>query len=71
MARIKTTELDILEQWVEVLLTSYQCQPQTQTARYIAYYIQRILADDDCQLGSTKCCTYSSMLRYWQLAASC
>ncbi|REL25720.1 hypothetical protein DXX93_03560 [Thalassotalea euphylliae] len=58
--------LSIMEQWLQVLLLSYQTAPQTQIIKYINYYLTRIIAHEECQACRQKHCQYLRMQKYWQ-----
>ena len=58
--------LSIMEQWLQVLLLSYQTAPQTQIIKYIDYYLKRIIAHEECQACRQKHCQYLRMQKYWQ-----
>ncbi|WP_448551439.1 hypothetical protein [Thalassotalea montiporae] len=61
-----TKALSIMEQWLQVLLLSYQTSPETQIVKYINYYLSRILSHEECQAIKQKHCQYLRMQRYWQ-----
>ncbi|REL30585.1 hypothetical protein [Thalassotalea euphylliae] len=61
-----TKALSIMEQWLQVLLLSYQTSPETQIVKYINYYLSRILSHEECQATKQKHCQYLRMQRYWQ-----
>ena len=59
-------KLDVMEQWLQVLLTSYQAAPDSQIVKYINYYLERILRDQECRACQHKHCQYLRMQKYWQ-----
>lgn len=61
-----TKALSIMEQWLQVLLLSYQTAPEVQIVKYINYYLCRILSHEECQATKQKHCQYLRMQKYWQ-----
>ena len=59
------TQFKHLENWLELLIISYQIQPDTCIIKHIIYYIDRLTQyiDDKNQLNM---CQYAAMKRYWQ-----
>lgn len=59
-------KLNVMEQWLQVLLVSYQVAPDKQITQYINYYLSRILAHEDCIKCTNKSYQYQQMLKFWQ-----
>jgi len=62
MTTLKTSQL---ENWLNVLITSYQYQPDHASIKYILYYIERITNENDDELN-VNLCDYLHMKRFWQ-----
>jgi len=57
--------LPLLEQWLKVLIVSYQINPSASVAQCIVYYIERILQHEDCPKAYGQQCHYFSMKKFW------
>lgn len=64
-------QLFTLEHWLQVLLVSYQTNPNRQLAQGINDYLNQILSHEDSHYssndnGQAKACQYHAMQRYWR-----
>ncbi|GLX79653.1 hypothetical protein tinsulaeT_29930 [Thalassotalea insulae] len=58
--------LSILENWLEILISTYCQHPSKALAKVIDYYISRILAQDELSATPLLKCQYISMKKYWR-----
>lgn len=62
---IGKTELNQLEDWLEILLSTYRISPSNGLAKVIQYYFDRILSHQDIRLVKNQRRHYLMMKKYW------
>ncbi len=59
------SELSQLEDWLSILMATYNKIPSISLAKVITYYIERIVNHDDFELKYRTHCQYVTMRKYW------
>ena len=59
------TELNQLEDWLDILLSTYRMTPSNGLAKVIQYYFDRVLSHQDIKLIRNQRCHYLMMKKYW------
>ena len=62
---IKLSEIAQLEDWLNILVTTYKQYPSVSLAKVINYYIDRIAYHDDFAYKKHNHCHYAAMKKYW------
>lgn len=62
---MKSSKQSRLENWLSVLITSYQHQPDQGVIKHILYYIERITHESNYD-NALSLCEYQHMKRFWQ-----
>ena len=61
----KSSEISQLEDWLQILMSTYDQHPSDNLAKVINYYIDRIAHHDDFNSTSHNLCQYATMKKYW------
>lgn len=59
------SEIHQLEDWLNILITTYKEYPSNSLAKVITYYIERVTRHDDFAFIKTNHCHYATMKKYW------
>ncbi|WP_286262918.1 hypothetical protein [Thalassotalea atypica] len=62
---MRHTHISQMEDWLSVLIASYEVAPSKNVVQCILYYIDRILLDDECNARDHSHCQYHRMKAYW------
>jgi hypothetical protein len=62
---MKSNEIIQYENWLSLLIETYTEFPDSNLAKVIHYYLERILLHDEFDLGLPKSCHYISMKKFW------
>lgn len=64
-----SSELLQLENWLSLLIATYQEHPSCGLAKIINYYIERLSRHDDMEFCGKNSCEYLGMKKFWQWQA--
>jgi len=54
-----------IEDWLNILITTYRDSPSIGLAKVINYYIERIINEDELKQDSFRLCQYQNMKKFW------
>lgn len=60
-----TSTLKSFENWLQILMNTYQCHPSHGLAQVINYYLGRIIHDEEIKCDHRKLMKYCSMKKFW------
>ncbi|PKG86318.1 hypothetical protein CXF85_01040 [Colwellia sp. 75C3] len=61
-----SNEFVYMENWLVMLLSTYNNNPSTGLAHTINFYVDKLLRHDDINFYGNKRCEYLAMQRYWR-----
>ena len=61
-----SNEFAYMENWLIMLLTTYNNNPSSALAKTISFYLNKLLHHDDINFCGDKRCEYLAMQRFWQ-----
>lgn len=59
-----------LENWLQVLIVSYQTSPNLATLKHILYYVERLIFHPECQENIERLSCYRKVQKFWQWRAN-
>ncbi len=64
---MKASQINIkqIEDWLNILISTYHDFPSHGLAKVINYYIERIIKSDDVEHDTLRSCQYHTMKRFW------
>jgi len=61
-----SNEFTYMENWLAMLLATYNNNPSTGLAKTISFYLNKLLHHDDISFCGEKQCEYLAMQRFWR-----
>jgi len=61
-----SNEFAYMENWLNMLLSTYNNNPSNALAHTINFYLDKLLHHDDITFYSNKRCEYIAMQRFWR-----